>query len=82
MRIPIKVIKGVKWGDLNSLCLSHVIVAEHHQIEENYSFQGGHRVRRFKLKKNVHWLIPVDGVDLDITAVTDSPPRKQTNGRR
>ena len=81
VRVPVKMFKGSRWGDLNSMAISHEFVAETYHIDQQFSFEGGHRVRRFKVKKNVHWLIPV-GVDLDIAGVTDKPSRKHTNGRR
>jgi hypothetical protein len=75
VRVPIKVFAGQNWGDLSSLNLTHEIVGETvHQLKD-MSFQGGHRVRLYKFKKNVHWLIPL-GVDLDISEV-EVPGRKQ-----
>lgn len=82
VKVPVKVVNGITWGDLNALSVSHEIVAEEVYTQNpNYSFQGGHRVRKLKLKKNVHWAIP-DGMELDISAVPVEPARKQKGGRR
>ena len=66
IRVPIRVVNGEEWGDLNALHLSHEIVGETVHQAKDMSFSGGHRVRVYKFKKNVHWRIPV-GVELDIS---------------
>lgn len=78
IRVPIKVVGGDQWGDLNSLGLAHEICGEVVTLrDQNYSFAGGHRVRLYKFKKNVHWKIP-RGTVLDISGVVPAaPPRKQ-----
>jgi len=83
VQVPIKVVNKEKWADLGALALTHEIVAEKcNKVEENYSFAGGHRVRLWKFKKNVHFKVP-SGVDLDISgvapAVAPTPPRRQGN---
>ena len=68
--IPIKRIGGADWGELSAFGPSHthVICGEKVNQGEDISLAGGHRVRLFRFKKNVHWKIPI-GVDLDITDV-------------
>lgn len=75
--VPIKVVNGTKWADLSALALSHDIVGEKvYRANENFSFAGGHRVRLYKFKKNVHFKVP-EGRELDISAVpSQSAPRR------
>jgi len=76
--IPVKKVNGADWGDLSVLALTHEIVGEVvHLADENFSFGGGHRVRKYKFKKNVHFKVPVTAV-FDISAVPPgATPRKQ-----
>ena len=77
--IPIKVANKKKWGDLTVFGDSHEICGETvRETDSKYSFTGGHRVRLYKFKKNVHWKIPT-GTDLDISSVPpgQNPPRRR-----
>jgi hypothetical protein len=77
--IPIKIVQGERWGELSAHgpTLTHVVCGEITSQGMDFSFAGGHRVRTFKLKKNVHWKIPV-GIELDISRVPPAePPRRQ-----
>jgi hypothetical protein len=67
--VPIRIVNGERWGNLAALSFRHEICAEEYSIQQQYSFAGQHRVRLFKLKKNVHWRIP-QGVDLNISEVS------------
>lgn len=68
--IPVKHVGGDRWGDLCAFGQAHEICGEAvRQKSENFSFSGGHRVRLYSFKKNVHWKIPA-GVTLDISEVT------------
>jgi hypothetical protein len=75
--VPVKIVNGVKWGNLAALALSHEVCAETvSTVNEKFTFAGGHRVRLLRLKKNVHWRIP-EGVALDIAEVKPAaPPRR------
>lgn len=76
--VPVKTVGKDAWADLGALCLTHEIVGEHvERKNENFSFAGGHRVRLYKFKKNVHFKVP-EGVSLDIADVpaTGNPPRR------
>lgn len=77
--IPVKKVNGENWGDLGAFAISHDIVGEKvHLANENFSFAGGHRVRLYRFKKNVHFKIP-QGTQLDIAAVIPaSAPRRRT----
>lgn len=66
--VPIKIVDGEQWGELRALGLSHDICGERVDKRKDLSFAGGHRVRLYTFKKNVHWKIPT-GVELDITEV-------------
>jgi len=73
---------GQIWAELSAHgpSATHVVCGEHAWQGSDVSIHGGHRVREFKFKKNVHWRI-ITGFDLDIsTAKPPEPPRRQ--GRR
>ena len=75
--VPIKVVNKAEWGDLSVLGLAHEIVGE--TVKEKnpkFSFAGGHRVRLYYFKKNVHWRI--SGAEFDIAEIAPvRPPRKK-----
>jgi hypothetical protein len=72
--IPVKKVNGVSWADLGALALSHEICGESvRPINAQFSFAGGHRVRLYSFKKNVHWKVPV-GQDVDISGVEPAGP--------
>ena len=81
--VPVKIVNGVKWGDLNALGLAHEVCAESFKQKKDLSFAGGHRVRHFYFKKNVHWRLSA-GLEVDIEEVkpADTPraPARR-NGR-
>lgn len=85
IRVPIVLYGSQKWGSLDSLGISFEIVGESvAKKEENYSFIGGHRLRLYKFKKDVHFRVP-SGRELDITDVQPAgvpPTRRQVGGRR
>jgi hypothetical protein len=79
--VPIRMINGVRWGNLAALSFSHGVCAESvSTVNEKYSFAGGHRLRLLRLKKNVHWRIP-EGVDLNISDVPPADPPRRKAGR-
>jgi len=72
---------GYDWGQLNYFGPQQIIAGEKSSIkEQNYTFLGGHRVRLYAIKNNVHWRIP-SGISLDVTAVAPAtaPPRRLPN---
>jgi hypothetical protein len=76
IRVPVKSLRGERWGHLSALWESHSICGETVHVKENYSFAGEHRVRLYTFKKNVHWRIP-DSVPLDISNVAPATaPRR------
>jgi hypothetical protein len=74
--VPIKVVNKQDWGDLSVLGVTHEFVGETVKLKnDKLSFAGGHRVRLYHFKKNVHWRI--SSAEFDITDVAPaSPPRK------
>ena len=79
VRVPVKVVWTERWGQLSSFGDAHLICGETVKLkDENYSFAGGHRVRLYSFKKNVHWKIP-EAISLDIAQVTpaSAPPRRK-----
>lgn len=84
LTFPVKKVGGTEWLDLTAHGLSHEFCTEKVFQKPDYSFGGGHRVRHFQFRKNVHWLFPSAGTNLDIEAVapeTKSPPRRQGKKR-
>lgn len=80
IKVPIRVIDGVKWGNLNALGVSHEICGETvNRRDENFALSGGHRVRLYHFKKNVHWRMTT-GMDIDIADVAPAaaPARYRT----
>ena len=74
--IPVRQYGSQKWGWLSSLCDDHEIVGyDFRKVDENYSFAGGHRVRLYKVKGNVHFKVPT-GATFDISAVPAAAPRR------
>lgn len=74
--IPVKNHDSYNWAELNHFGTDHIICGERISVhDQNYSFVGGHRVRLYKIKKNVHWRIPL-GFDVDIAAVPPAPQRR------
>jgi hypothetical protein len=75
--VPVKVIDGVRWGQLNLIAESHLICGEIvREKNQSFTLAGQHRVRLYSFKKNVHWRIP-DGISLDVTGVPPAnPPRR------
>lgn len=65
--LPIKRVNGESWAEISAHGASstHYLCGENVSQAKDLSFAGGHRVRLYKFKKNVHWKIPV-GIDLDI----------------
>ena len=79
VRVPIKIVGTERWGQLSAFGENHLVCSETvRQKEAHYSFAGGHRVRLYSFKKNVHWRIP-EGAVLDIAGVApaEAPRRKQ-----
>lgn len=77
---PTKEVNGEVWAQLSHLAdTQHIFVGERHDVKDpNYSFAGGHRVRKISLRKNVHWLITQQIMNLDISQVPlPTIPRKK-----
>jgi hypothetical protein len=69
IRVPVKTVGSDRWGQLSAFGEAHLICGENVKLkDQNLSFAGGHRVRLFSFKKNVHWKIP-EGISLDIAGV-------------
>lgn len=77
---PVKVVNGTRWVDLASVALSYEVCGETVRQKPDLSFAGGHRVRLYLFKKNVHLKYPERGVELDISEVPtpSMAPRKQS----
>jgi hypothetical protein len=77
--VPVRTVGTSRWGHLSALAETHQICGEAVRLkDQNFSFAGGHRVRLYTFKKNVHWMIP-EGTPLDISGVTPgiAPRRAQ-----
>lgn len=79
IRVPVKRHDSADWGDLcswNNVAVE-VIAERVDRRDDKYTFIGNHRVRRLKLKKNVHFKLP-QGTALDISDVKPATaPRRQ-----
>jgi hypothetical protein len=77
IRVPVKKVNRERWGQLTVFGDRHEFCGNDiHLRNENFSFAGGHRVRLYVARGNVHWRIP-EGVSLDITQVqAENPPRR------
>lgn len=77
--VPIRKVGSTQWGDLSAFASTHEFVGEKvEKINDNFSFAGQHRVRLYRFRKTVHWLIP-HSVRLDISDVelpTTKPARR------
>ena len=80
VRVPVKIVGTERWGHLSAFGEGHLICGESVKLKnEKYSFAGGHRVRLYAFKKNVHWRIP-EVAAIDISAVSPAiPPRRLPN---
>lgn len=75
--VPITVANKEDWGALNYYSGTHLLCAESLKVvKTKFSFKGQHNVRLYRLKKNVHWKIPV-GEDVDISSVMPSTPLRR-----
>lgn len=83
LSVPVKTVNGEQWGELSVYALAHEFCGEDVKMKkENFTFAGGHRVRLYSFKKNVHWKIPV-GQELNISDVTpENAPRRQAPRNR
>ncbi len=84
LHVPIRIVGKEKWGALAYLVAgtqSIDFVAEKVDcVNEKFSFADGHRVRRYRLKKQIHFSIPHE-VKLDIEAVQPAEaPRRRVQG--
>ena len=76
--VPVRGYGSQKWGWLSALCPDHEVVGyDFRKIEDNYSFIGGHRVRLYKIKGNVHFKIPT-GAIFNISSVPPAVIRPNT----
>jgi hypothetical protein len=77
---PIVQVNNVSWAKLSVYAPSntHIVCAENFKQQKDISFAGGHRVRVYGLKNNIHWRVP-EGIDLDISnvGVPAAPRRRQ-----
>lgn len=82
--LPTKVVSQRLWAEVSSLgpSLTYEVVGEVvHPVNDMYSFAGGHRVRLYRFKKNVHFRVP-DGVEINISSVAPAEPARRQPPRR
>ncbi len=77
VRVPVKMLGTERWAQLSAFGDHHLVCGEEvREKNSDLTFAGGHRVRLYSFKKNVHWKIP-SGVPLDIASVSPAnPPRR------
>ncbi len=77
LTIPIRIVHKERWGNLSVFGDKHEFCGEDIRQKKDISFTGGHRVRLYVAKKNVHWKIP-ERVELDISGVAPArAPRRR-----
>ena len=74
---PTNRVSGDTWYDLTAYGVAHEICGETVKQKNDISFVGGHRVRLFVYKKNVHWR-PIQGLVIDIEQVDPAAPPRRT----
>ena len=69
---------GYSWGVLKNDGRTQILSAESVSTQkQNYTLFGGHRVRLYKLEKNVCWRLPAEAaIDISQVAAADPPRRK------
>ena len=74
---------GDRWAALSYVAEgNHEICGETVKLMNGkFSLFGGHRVRLYRFKNNVHWKIP-SGVELDITDVPPAQAPRRQGGNR
>jgi len=82
LSFPVKQIGADEWLDLTAHGLSHDFVGERVNQRQDMSFAGGHRVRCYVFKKNVHWKLPAQGVVVDIADVAPVDAQQREPSRR
>jgi len=84
-QIPVRLFNGERWAHLSALGERHDFVAERFDPKDkNLSFIGGHRVRLYCARKNVHWRIPpaIKIVDISQVQVNPGEARRQMPRQR
>jgi hypothetical protein len=88
LRVPVRLHGSEKWGALAYLVSGTQaidFVGESVKLfDEKFSFAGGHRVRRYRAKKSVHFTICTEmlgAIELDISQVPPGtiPARRPQN---
>lgn len=80
--VSVKMVNGERWGDLSAIAPTHDICGERVDcIDSKFTFAGQHRVRLYRFRKNVHWRLPQEAIELDISAVPVAQvPRRTQRG--
>ena len=84
LHVPIRLVGKQKWGALAYLVTGSqaidFIAEKVDFVDGGFSFADGHRVRRYRLKKQIHFTIPEEIV-LDIEGVqAPAAPRRRVQG--
>jgi hypothetical protein len=85
---PLKEFGGRRWCSLANMGMKRIeLVAYRIDIQEKFSFVGGHRHRLAIVRDNIHIFFPRDDLTVDIQNVPPSsgpppPPRRRHGGRR
>jgi len=78
VQVPVKKVGKEEWGDLSVFGHSHEFVGEVCKLKDDkYSFAGGHRVRLYLFKKNVHWRIAATEFDISDVPPAEAARKKQ-----
>lgn len=82
---PLKEVQGRKWCSLANMGIKRVdIVAYDFDVQNKYSFAGGHRHRYAVARNDIHILFPTEEISVDIQAVKPSSaaPKRRHDRQR
>jgi hypothetical protein len=84
---PLREVSGEKWCSLANMGIKRIdVVAYSFDVQNKFTFAGGHRHRRAVVRDDIHLLFPTEDVTVDIAAVPPSstpstPKRRHHKGR-
>ena len=82
---PLREVHGKKWCSLANMGIKRIdVVAYDFDVQQKYSFAGGHRHRHAVVRNDIHILFPTEDVSVDIQDVrpTSGPPKRRHDKRR
>ncbi len=81
---PLREVQGKKWCSLANMGIKRIdVVAYSFDVQNKFSFAGGHRHRYAVARDDIHILFPSEEISVDIEAVKPSPqaPKRRHDKR-